>query len=494
MNQAQFHIKPTSVLSCGWLFALVWLQLSMVTAFAAPLVSNVHGTQRPFSPLSSTRLVDIYYDLSEPASVNFEVSADGGTTWNVQVTKASQSVGPFVSAGVGKHILWDSGADWPGQYTNTVRFKVTATETGTFGMVFIPEGCNGGTDPDNGLYSLTVSSFYMDCYEVTKSNWHKVYIWATNNGYSFDNVGNGKAANHPVEGVNWYDCVKWCNARSEKEGRPASYRVGGDIYRSGQDDAVTCDLTVGGYRLPTDTEWHYAARGGLPGRRFAWGDTQRTDHTRANYFGYSTNCGGRTFDLGYCGYDTNFNDSVYPYTSPVGSFAPNGYGLYDMAGNVFEWCFDWHPDYQGTRREILGGGWDDYPDWCRVASSGSWPPSGGGHYGPMVGFRSVLPITTAKQSLSVSIGPTGGLYQIYKIYTCGAVVNGGTRPYSYLWRWFDTASGSSGSMTNQQFAKTYTTIAQKRMWLYVTDAEGTTAVSETNYVSITSQGGDNGEH
>jgi len=60
-----------------------------------------------------------------------------------------------------------------------------------------------------------------------------------------------------------------------------------------------------------------------------------------------------------------------------------------MAGNVYEWCFDWLPGYEGSRREICGGGWDDYPDWCRVALSGSWPPAGGGHYDAMVGLRAV---------------------------------------------------------------------------------------------------------
>ena len=88
-------------------------------------------------------------------------------------------------------------------------------------MVLIPAGVNSGTDPDFGVYSLTnASGFYMDRYEVTKALWDAVKNWNGGNGYDYgDGSGDGKAANHPVHTVNWYDCVKWCNARSQKEGR-----------------------------------------------------------------------------------------------------------------------------------------------------------------------------------------------------------------------------------------------------------------------------------
>ena len=75
-------------------------------------------------------------------------------------------------------------------------------------MALIPAGSNSGTDPDTGAYSLKVSAFYMDRYEVTKVLWDEVYAWAVAHGYSFDHTGSGKAANHPVHTVNWYDCVK----------------------------------------------------------------------------------------------------------------------------------------------------------------------------------------------------------------------------------------------------------------------------------------------
>ena len=127
-------------------------------------------------------------------------------------------------------------------------------------MALIPAASNNGTnllgagESYNSIlypatYSLTVNSFLIGKYEVTKAQWDGVFAWGTNNGYSFDNAGNGKTADHPVQNVNWYDVLKWCNARSEKEGMPVSYRVGGSVYRSGRSDAVTCD-TNSGYRLP----------------------------------------------------------------------------------------------------------------------------------------------------------------------------------------------------------------------------------------------------
>ena len=250
-------------------------------------------------------------------------------------------------------------------------------------MVLIPAGNNSGTDPDFGAYSLTVSTFYMDSTLVTKPKWDEVYTWALTNGYSFTNAGSVKATNHPVQTVNWHDCAKWCNARSEKEGRPVSYRVGGNVYRIGQDNTVTCATNVAGYRLPTDVEFHYAARGGLSGKRFPWGDT--IDHTKANYYG---NPSGYAYDTGYEGNDTHFNTTGYPYTSPVDTFAANGYGLYDMAGNLWEWCTDWHPGYEGSYRVDRGGSWDRNASYCQVGLRAYGYPD---YAYNIFGFRAVLP-------------------------------------------------------------------------------------------------------
>jgi len=102
------------------------------------------------------------------------------------------------------------------------------------GMVLIPGGAftmgrtSGDTDSDAVPISVTVSAFYMDVNEVSWSQWQSVYNWATLlGGYSFGSTGAGKGANHPVQTVNWYDCVKWCNARSEQAGKPARGGVSG---------------------------------------------------------------------------------------------------------------------------------------------------------------------------------------------------------------------------------------------------------------------------
>jgi sulfatase modifying factor 1 len=212
------------------------------------------------------------------------------------------------------------------------------------GMAFIPTGSftigdtlDGETDAVPA--TVYVSAYYMDTKLVSTNQWARVYSYATNQGYTFVNPGSAKAANYPVELVDWYDCVKWSNARSKQAGlKPVYYTDAGftQIFTNGDvGTLVYANWETNGYRLPTEAEWEKAARGGLSGQRFPWGDT--ISETQANYNPGS----GEPYDMGGT---QIYGNGASPWTSPVGAFPANGYGLNDMAGNVWEWCWDWYAE------------------------------------------------------------------------------------------------------------------------------------------------------
>jgi formylglycine-generating enzyme required for sulfatase activity len=381
MNDSHRQLRRGAGLLCLLLFC----GANYAAAGAAPVVSNVRAAQR-----AGTQLVDIFYDLADPSSASLAitvlVSTNGGASYTLPATSFSGSGwGSAVTPGNNKQVTWNAGADWSGHYSANVRFRVTADDAvAPGGMALIPAGSfvmgncieNEGWGDELPLHTIYVSAFYMDKFDVTYALWQQVFNWATNHGYEFDNSGYGKAANHPVVEVNWYDSVKWCNARSELVGLTPAYYTDASqtvVCRSGDlNISNACVNWTAGYRLPTEAEWEKAARGGLSGQRFPWGNT--INENQANYYSYDGYWSGSTpyysVDVNsYSGYNTNFATENMPYTSPVNYFAPNGYGLYDMAGNVCQWCWDWVGSYSsdfqsdphgptaGSNRVYRGGCW-----------------------------------------------------------------------------------------------------------------------------------------
>lgn len=181
-------------------------------------------------------------------------------------------------------------------------------------------------------HPVTVNSFYVDKTEITYEQWTHVRNWALTHGYTDLAAGrngyNG-TTNNPVTEVNWYDVVKWSNARSEKDGLMPVYctnRVLDAVYRTGFIDLDTGAVkwTANGYRLPTEAEWEFAARGGTNSKGYTYSGSNYIDSV--------------------AWYNYNSGDS----THTVGKKGANELGLYDMSGNVWELCWDWYGLYSAS--------------------------------------------------------------------------------------------------------------------------------------------------
>ncbi len=280
---------------------------------------------------------------------------------------------------------------------------------GTFQM---GDSFNEGDSDERPVHTVTVDAFYLGKYEITNQQYCDflnaaksqnaitvsggvVYKAGSGTNYPYcdthardddsqldyasgqfsvrSKAGRSMASDPMVE-VSWYGAVAYCNWRSQVLGKQLCYSTSTlePIYP-----------LRNGVRLPTEAEWEYAARGGLSGMRFPWGNTITC--SQANYWGHPT-----------------WNDGVYPYTSPAGSFPPNGYSLYDMAGNVWEWCNDWYSSSyyssspssnptgppSGSYRVLRGGGWHCPATYCRAAFRNGNGPDGRGRYS--FGFRVAL--------------------------------------------------------------------------------------------------------
>jgi len=259
------------------------------------------------------------------------------------------------------------------QTTQTTTTQQPSTRPVTNNLVYIQGGTftmgSPTNEPNRGndevQHQVTVSSFYMEKYEVTQKEYQEVM---GNNPSSF------KGDNLPVENVSWYDAIEYCNKRSQKEGLTPAYTRNGDN--------VTWNRNANGYRLPTEAEWEYACRAGTT-TPFNTGNNITT--SQANYNGNYP-------------YNSNAKGEYREKTMPVGSFAPNAWGLYDMHGNVSEWCWDWYSSYSnnyqtdptgavtGSARVERGGYWYYDGRNLRSASRSNYHPNARLSF---IGFRLV---------------------------------------------------------------------------------------------------------
>ena len=275
-------------------------------------------------------------------------------------------------------------------------------------MAYIPDGgfemgdhfAEGGSN-EWPVHAVLLDAFFMSRYEITNQQYcdylnsalgsgsiylsgNVVYGTGNNQGYCDTSAGSSYSyivysggvftvgtkdgrdmSDDPMVMVSWYGSVAYCNWRSSEEGYESCYNL----------STWDCDFTKKGYRLATEAEWEYAARGGQhsPYYRYPWGDS--IDGSKANY-----RDSGDPYETG--GYPWTTQVGYYDGSQiPAGSDMANGYGLYDMAGNVWEWCNDWYSSAyysssplnnptgpaSGTRRVLRGGSWDVSAYFCRAA-------------------------------------------------------------------------------------------------------------------------------
>lgn len=265
---------------------------------------------------------------------------------------------------------------------------------------------NGGTYTQKTIdvvrsiseFEHTISSFEIGKYEVTYELWYTVYQWAINNGYSFANSGRegSQDSNYgaspssskkyePVTYVNWRDCIVWCNAYSQMAGKTPVYtNSSGDVIKDSRDsngsvcDSAYCNWSADGYRLPTEGEWQYAASNrGSTSWNYASGASDSCENSFENSVvaWYYDNSGGKTHK--------------------VGTKSPNGLGIYDMSGNLYERCWDWDESYptssqtnyrgpaSGSSRMGRGGSWYTKADFLMLGfrSTGTYPDGDGSDFG-----------------------------------------------------------------------------------------------------------------
>ncbi len=263
-------------------------------------------------------------------------------------------------------------------------------------MVLIPSGSflmGDSTAEKAPVHEVKIQGFYMDETPVTYADF-QAYIADGGSKTRYWDYSTYNIPDQPISGISWYHAINYCNWRSLENGLSPAY------VKTGAKDAWglegwRLDSGANGYRLPTEAEWEYAARGGLDQKDYPWGD--EFDDTWANY------------DT-----DKGHKQSEWWRLATVKTQKKNAFGLYGMAGNVWEWCNDWFgEDYYsessncnpgghevGRSRVVRGGGWGSpNPDYLKVHYRSYAAPS---NYNYSIGFRCVRPVNAKSQERALN--------------------------------------------------------------------------------------------
>ena len=348
---ATSNTDPNKKLESALSFEVSCTPTTLTLPTAPTGVTAVEGNKKitlSWSPVGSATSYNIYYlkNLSISKSAGIKIAnVTSPTTIMGLENGTTNKIGYFLVV---------TAVNGAGESAGSSRVAATPVAAKPVQqMIAIPAGqFRMGDDVSGNLayalpvHTVNVDAFYLDRYETTYEQWKDVYTWALANGYSFDWAGlngsysDGIGTNMPVSTVSWYDVTKWLNARSQKEGRTPVYYTDASrnvVYKTGRidlaDDMV--NWSANGYRLPTEAEWEWAARGGSAARPYHWGHTLTP--ADANY-----HLGGGV---------------------TVGLYAPNAYGLYDMVGNLYEWVWDW------------GSATDAYTNWAAWGSTNPHGPT-----------------------------------------------------------------------------------------------------------------------
>ncbi len=381
----------------------------LLESFEAGFV-RLRLTERPAVPtgisasegVSEDRVIIAWDDSSPPDGYTiYQSESDAFSTSSLIGTSAGNSYEDASVERGATYFYWigSKNGDAETVSENSVRYVVPPLPIPS-GFVSIPAGAfnmgsplgEPGRDSDETLHEVTLTNgFHMSESEVTWAEWMDVRDWAVTHGY--DDLSSGRngrngdeSGTHPVTEVSWWNAIKWCNARSEMEGRTPVYYTSANfgsenLLRVGTSTPFA-DWSANGYRLPTEAEWEFACR---------------AESSTAFYTGVITNTELLPLDpnLNAAGWYGGNSESK---THAVGGKQANAWGLRDMHGNVREWCWDWYGAYggdatdpkgesSGAARVFRGGSWGGSAGDCRSANRDGFSPAPAtDNYG----FRAVL--------------------------------------------------------------------------------------------------------